>query len=86
MQFEVRASPNPSNGNFYLTVTSNDLRNQVKLQVVDMYGRLIEERKVSANATIRIGDKYSTGVYIVTVVQNKIQKQIKLVKTAGMIY
>jgi uncharacterized delta-60 repeat protein len=86
MQFEVKASPNPSNGNFSLTVRSNDLRNKVKLQVVDMYGRLIEEKDISANSTVRIGDKYNTGVYIVTIKQDKTQKQIKLVKTSGIIY
>jgi len=76
---EVKANPNPSTGNFILNARST-VNTQIKIQVVDMYGRLLETRMVNANSTITIGDKYRPGVYIVKFEQDKNQKQIKLVK------
>jgi hypothetical protein len=85
-KLEARAIPNPSNGNFAITVQSNDIKSEIRLQVMDMSGRIVEERTVIPNSTTRIGDNYSSGVYNVTISQDKTQKQIKLVKTSGMIY
>jgi len=78
--FEVKATPNPSIGNFILNVRSSDLNAQIKMQVVDMYGRLLETKIVTANSTFMIGNNYRPGVYILKIEQGKNQKQIKLVK------
>jgi hypothetical protein len=86
VQLEVRAVPNPSNGIFALTVETNDLKNPVQLQVTDLLGRVIGEKIIAPNSTIRLGEKYKTGVYIINVWQAKNEKQIKLVKTSGQIH
>jgi hypothetical protein len=86
LQLQLHAVPNPSSGDFAIMINTNDLINQVSLQVTDLYGRVIEKRTVTPNSITRIGDKYNTGVYIITIRQDKNQKQIKLVKTSGMIY
>ena len=77
---EVYANPNPSSGNFSLSVKSDNIKNPVIMQVMDIYGRLIEVRNVNPNSTTRIGDNYRPGVYIVKIAQDRNQKQIKLVK------
>ncbi|MES1215635.1 MAG: hypothetical protein ABUT20_08960, partial [Bacteroidota bacterium] len=39
---EVKATPNPTNTNFNVYVRSNNLKDRVTMQVVDMYGRIVE--------------------------------------------
>jgi hypothetical protein len=86
LQLQVHAVPNPSSGDFAIMINTNDLINQVSLQVTDLYGRVIEKRTATPNSIIRIGDAYNEGVYIITIRQDKNQKQIKLVKTSGKVY
>ena len=62
-QFEVRAVPNPTNNNFNVQVKSNNQRDKIVLQVIDMYGRIIETKNVNANSIVKIGENYLTGVY-----------------------
>jgi hypothetical protein len=77
--FGVKAHPNPSNTNFTIMVTGS-LNGQVKMQVADLYGRLIETRILDANSRITIGDKYRPGVYFVRFEQDQTRRQLKLVK------
>jgi hypothetical protein len=77
---DINANPNPSSHNFNLSVRSDNIKSPIVMQVVDIYGRLIEVRNVNSNSIVRIGDSYRPGVYIVKIIQDKIQKQIKLVK------
>jgi len=77
---DMNANPNPSSDNFNLSVRSDNLKSPIVMEVVDIYGRLIEVWNVNPNATVRIGDNYRPGVYIVKIIQGKNQKQIKLVK------
>src|SRR5258705_1656023 len=86
LQLRAHAVPNPSARDFAITINTEDLIHQISLQVTDLYGRVIEKRTVTPNSITRIGDKYNEGVYIVTIRQDKNQRQIKLVKTSGMIY
>ena len=79
-ELDVIAFPNPSPNNFSLTVKTNLAKEKVTMQVVDMYGRLIETKNVIANSSVRFGDKYKPGAYIVRVMQGKDHKEIKLVK------
>jgi len=48
--------------------------------VVDMYGRIIEQRMLRNEQTITTGDKYRPGVYIVKFVQGDQSKQLKVIK------
>ena len=50
------------------------------MQVIDMYGRVVETRNVNARSPIRFGDRYSAGTYFVRVTQGKQHKEIKLIK------
>jgi hypothetical protein len=77
---DVVAFPNPSASNFTINVKSNGKTDRITMQVVDMYGRIIETRNVNANSPIRFGDRYNPGTYFVRIMQGKEHKEIKLIK------
>ena len=77
---KVAASPNPSNTNFRIVVSSNELKETVKLIVTDMLGRVIETRTTNAGQIIMLGEKYRSGTYLVSIIQGKESKQLKLIK------
>lgn len=77
---DVAAFPNPSTSNFTIKVKSNGKTDRITMQVVDMYGRIIETRNVNANSPIRFGDRYNPGTYLVRILQGKEHKEMKLVK------
>ena len=82
---EVNAFPNPSNTDFTLTIRTNNPKDKIIMQVIDMYGRVIEARNVSANpiaigSMIRFGERYRPGTYFVRIIQGKEHKEIKLIK------
>jgi len=74
------AYPNPSAVNFNINIKANSSKEKIVMQVVDMYGRVIETRNVIANSNIRFGDRYRPGTYFVRIMQGKEHKEIKLVK------
>jgi hypothetical protein len=76
----VKALPNPSNTNFTITVKGNGQSDVIKMIVVDLYGRTIEERILPNEQTITLGDRYRPGVYIVKFMQGGQTKQLKLIK------
>jgi hypothetical protein len=75
----IVAIPNPSAKGFMLNVTGN-AESQLKLQVMDISGRIIETKNVTSNQTIRIGDNYRAGIYFAEIVQGNERKIVKLVK------
>ena len=77
---EVTVMPNPSSNYFTLMARSGQVKEKIIMQVNDMYGRIIEVRNVVAGERIQLGDKYTSGTYIVKFIQGNIQKQLKLVK------
>jgi len=77
---EVRVMPNPTNTNFTLIVKGNDQKDEIKMLVVDMYGRIIEQRMLPKEQTITLGGKHRPGVYIVKLIQGKRSQQLKLIK------
>jgi len=76
---DVIAYPNPSTNNFTISVNAKT-NERMTMQVVDMYGRIIETRNVNANSPIRFGDRYNAGTYFVRILQGKEHKEIKLIK------
>ncbi len=53
----------------------------VSLRVADVLGRVVEVRRgITANGTLRIGDNYRPGIYVVEVMQGKDKVVMKLVK------
>jgi hypothetical protein len=74
------AFPNPSNQQFTISINSNDFKEKITMQIIDMYGRVIESRNVNAGSFVKFGEKYNTGTYFVRVMQGKEVKELKLVK------
>jgi len=52
----------------------------IKMFVVDMYGRVLEQRIASSGQTIYLGDKYRPGTYVVKIIQGDQSKELKLIK------
>jgi hypothetical protein len=75
----VIAFPNPSTNNFTINVSAKT-NERITMQVVDMYGRIIETKNVTVNSMIRFGDRYTAGTYFVRIMQGKQHKEIKLIK------
>lgn len=78
--FAVSGYPNPTRNNFNLQI--NGLLNEkVTVRVVDMTGRLVEQRtNLAANQVISIGANYGTGVYNIEVIQGDKKQQLRLLK------
>ena len=69
-----------SNTNFRIVVSSNDLKEPVKLFVTDMLGRVVETRITNAGQLVTIGDKYISGTYAVRIIQGRKTRQLALIK------
>lgn len=80
---DVIAFPNPSASNFTIKVTGNSKADKITMQVVDMYGRVIETRNVFANSIVRFGDRYNPGTYFLRIMRGKEHKELKLIKLPG---
>ncbi|NUY82361.1 lamin tail domain-containing protein [Flavobacterium sp. MAH-1] len=79
--FEATAYPNPFSDSFGINV-STQAGSGFDIKVYDMTGRLIEDRKISADAiqTFTFGEKYPTGVYSVILNQANNVKVLRVVK------
>jgi membrane-bound inhibitor of C-type lysozyme len=78
--FEVTALHNPSKNQFTL-VTTSDNDAPVQLRVTDNSGRVIETKKgVPPNGTSTLGQRYSSGIYFVEVIQGSKRVVLKLIK------
>jgi len=76
----VSAYPNPSGNYFTLKIeTSGD--EKIDLRVLDVTGRLIEEKKnISASDILKLGERYISGIYLVEVAQANKRRTLKLIK------
>ena len=79
-ELQVRALPNPTSTNFSITIKGNGQSDVVKMVVVDMYGRMIEQRALPNEQTITIGDNYIPGVYFVRFMQADQHQELRLLK------
>jgi hypothetical protein len=73
------AYPNPSKNNFSVSVQSST-NEKIVMQVMDIYGRVIESRNVTANSIVKFGHHYKQGIYFVRIMQAKQRTEIKLIK------
>jgi hypothetical protein len=72
--------PNPSNSVFNLVIRG-DNRNPVRVRIVDVLGRVIEQyEKVSANSTLQVGRRLAAGSYFVEVAQQDQRRFVKIIK------
>jgi Lamin Tail Domain/Bacterial Ig-like domain/Secretion system C-terminal sorting domain/Endonuclease/Exonuclease/phosphatase family/Calx-beta domain len=76
------ALPNPSATDFTINIQSGNASQKISLRVIDILGRTIEKKdKLQPNSTLKIGNNYYPGIYIVEITQGINRKQIKLIKT-----
>jgi hypothetical protein len=76
------AYPNPSKNNFSIEVQSTT-NEKIVMQVMDIYGRVMETKAFSGNQIISFGQFYKPGAYYVKILQGKEYKNMKLVKLSG---
>jgi len=80
LDFSVSVFPNPASSMFNIKVNSAYQDKLIAVNVSDALGRKIETKTIRANETVQIGKTYKTGLYFVTIIQGKEQKQLKLIK------
>jgi hypothetical protein len=77
----VIASPNPSSSYFNLNIQSNNPKLLATVRIVDVFGRTIQEiNNAPVNQIIKIGQDYSTGIYLIEVVQGQERISLKVIK------
>jgi uncharacterized delta-60 repeat protein len=77
--FGVSVLPNPASTYFTLRAQSSG-GGSVQLRVIDVMGKLMEQRIMPANGTINIGHDYQPGVYFIQVTQANENTVLRLVK------
>jgi hypothetical protein len=76
----VKVLANPSPNSFDLQIQS-DAATKVRVTVYDYLGRIVEARSApAANQTLRIGNFYKPGTYLVEIVQGAQKQTLRLVK------
>lgn len=72
--------PNPIKGQSTLHIKSN-ITESMSLKIVDMKGSICYSSDAySTNEDIKIGDKLSSGIYIVTAIYGSVKKSLKIIK------
>ena len=79
--FGVIVAPNPFTENFNLNLTTSS-EATVGIKVYDMLGKLIDQRDMNPSEVsgLQIGDRYPSGVYIITVTQGSDVTTLRAVK------
>jgi hypothetical protein len=76
----IRVLSNPSPNQFEIQIRGK-ADNNIKITVYDNMGRVIERRSsLSSNQTVRFGNSYNSGIYLVEIVQGTQKQTLKLVK------
>jgi hypothetical protein len=75
----IRVLPNPSTRNFTMNISAN-IDAPIYLRVIDVSGRIIERKTISADQTIKVGNNYRSGIYFAEVIQGNERRIVKLVK------
>ena len=76
----VRATPNPTTDNFTIQVSSNNSKDRITISVFDLYGRIREEKIINNEESIRLGNDFRPGVYLIRIMQGDRHKEMKLIK------
>jgi len=77
--WKVKIFPNPAPSEFNLIIESNSSA-KVEIIVMDMYGKKVYEAIGNSDETYRFGSKFSSGMYIVRVIQGRDTQKLKLIK------
>lgn len=76
---EMAVAPNPTRGNFTLMVNTPSTE-RITLQVMDVLGRIVETKLITAGNAIRFGESYRPGAYFVRVLQGKESRISQVIK------
>ena len=77
---KIKVRGNPSHNSFHLDFPQT-VSGGLKIQVIDMNGRLIEKLEVTQGTkTIQIGKNYNAGIYFAYLTNGTHNKMVKLVK------
>ena len=76
----ILSYPNPSRGDFSLTVKSSVSDEQIQLKILNASGNIVEIKRINANSTARFGNSYPAGTYFVEARQGKEDASVKLIK------
>jgi hypothetical protein len=80
-EFDLKAFPNPSDNQFTLKIESDNLKDEISVRVIDMFGRTIQTfTKLSAGQTLHVGGNFKVGIYFIDMMQGNRHKQLKLIK------
>jgi len=78
----VTASPNPSSTCFTLHISGNP-KEKITVTVTDAVGRILEQRSNLSNGqSLRLGDAFRPGMYVVQIAQRNEKVTVKLLKQA----
>jgi hypothetical protein len=72
--------PNPTRNHFTLLVTSDNEKDPISMQVVDILGKVKEVRNIVADKNITIGENLPAGAYVLRIRQGTNFKEIKMIK------
>ncbi|HEX5155295.1 MAG TPA: T9SS type A sorting domain-containing protein, partial [Parafilimonas sp.] len=78
-QFAVQVFPNPSPGEFMLTLQT-DNKEDVKVTVTDTRGKILYRSSGNGNCTFIFGKTFAPGEYFISVHCGKLNRYIKVIK------
>lgn len=78
-RLSVKALPNPS-AHYFTLISSSNSNKKLQLRVTDVLGKTVEVRSVGSNSSLRVGENYRPGIYLVEAVQGKEKVTLKLIK------
>jgi len=76
----VKVAPNPFSGQVSINVQGITSAEGISVRVMDVTGRVIEDRSKISSGVIVLGSNYKNGTYIVELRQGTVRQMIKLVK------
>ncbi|TKK68951.1 T9SS type A sorting domain-containing protein [Ilyomonas limi] len=78
----INVNPNPATNTFTLQLQGSNLKQPVTVRVYDVSGRLVEQKNnIAIGQSLRFGDQYKAGTYIIEAVQGSQSVQMKVIKT-----
>ncbi|TKK68952.1 T9SS type A sorting domain-containing protein [Ilyomonas limi] len=78
----IQVHPNPAADVFTVRLQSSNLKQSVSVRVYEVSGRLVEERNnISIGESLRLGDQYAAGTYIIEAEQGIQKVQTKVIRT-----
>ena len=81
-EFKIDVFPNPSNSSFNVIIQSSDQTEKVQLKIINIAGQIMEIRNIAPGQSLRIGERYRPGTYLIQVMQGNQTKIAKVIKVS----